>query len=279
MAGPFIGSEAVAAGITTHNQLRRRYTRVFRDVYVPEHTELSPAIRAHAAWLWSRRRGVIAGFSAAALHGSNWVDANRPVDIIHDNRHVLAGLQVWGDRLASDEIEMIDGIAVTTDARTALDLACWYPLTTAVAALDDLARATEFKSADVELLMARQRGRRGLERARVALDLVDPGAQSPKETWLRLVLVQAGLPRPQTQIPIYDEFGDTVAYLDMGWDEVKVAVEYDGEQHRNNRRQYTWDLRRLEMVERRGWIVVRVVAGDRPAEILRRVRAARARRM
>lgn len=279
MAEPFIGSEAVAAGMTTQSQLRRRYTRVFPDVYVAEGTELTAARRAHAAWLWSRRRGVIAGFSAAALHGSNWIDASRAVDIIHDNRHPHAGLQIWGDRVASDEIDMVDGIAATTPARTALDLACWYPLTTAVAALDDLARATEFKAADVELLIGRCRGRRGLQRARVSLDLVDAGAQSPKESWLRLVLVRAGLPRPQTQIAVRDDFGDAVAYLDMGWDDVKVAVEYDGEQHRNDRRQYAWDVRRLEMVERRGWILIRVVAGDRPAEIIRRVRGARARRM
>jgi hypothetical protein len=252
--------------------------RVFRDVYVSEGTELTHAVRARAAWLWSGRRGVIAGFSAASLHGSDWIDAARPVDIIHDNRHALPGLQIWGDRLESDEFEMIDGVAVTTPARTALDLACWYPSTTAVAAIDALMRATDVKVADAELLAARYRGRRGLERARVSLDLIDAGAQSPKETWLRLVLVQAGLPRPQTQIPVLDEFGDVIAYLDMGWEDVKVAVEYDGEQHRSNRRQYTWDVRRLEMVERRGWILVRVVTGDRPADILCRVRAARARR-
>ncbi|KZS63322.1 hypothetical protein [Mycobacterium ostraviense] len=279
MGEPFIGSEAVAAGIASASQLRRGYTRVFRDVYVSEGTELTQAVRARAAWLWSRRRGVIAGFAAAALHGSSWVDEDRPVDIIHDNRHRLPGLQIWGDRLEDDEIQLVDGIPVTTPARTALDLACWHPTTTAVAALDALARATEFKVADVELLAARHRGRRGLERARVSLDLVDAGAQSPKETWLRLVLVQAGLPRPQTQIPVLDEFGDAIAYLDMGWEDIKVAVEYDGEQHRSDRRQYTWDVRRLELVDRRGWTVVRVVAGDRPAEILRRVRAARARRM
>ena len=279
MGEPFIGSEAVAAGITTHSQLRRRYTRVFRDVYVLEGTELTPALRAHAAWLWSRRRGVIAGFSAAALHGSRWIDATRAVDIIHDNRHPLAGLQIWSDRLVSDEIDIVAGTAVTTPVRTALDLACWYPTTTAVAALDDLVRTTELKIPDVELLAARYRGRRGIERARTSLNLVDAGAQSPKETWLRLVLVRAGLPRPQTQIPVCDEFGDAVAYLDMGWDDVRVAVEYDGEQHRYDRRQFTWDVRRLEMIARRGWILVRVVAGDRPAEVVRRVRAARARRL
>ena len=280
MGEPFVGSEAVAAGETSHSELRRRYTRVFRDVYVDEGTELTPALRAHAAWLWSRRRGVIAGFSAAALHGSKWIDGSRAVDIIHDNRHPLAGLQVWSDRFASDEIDTAAaGIAVTNPARTALDLACWYPTTTAVAALDDLVRVTDVKISDVEVLMARYRGRRGIERARASLSLVDGGAQSPKETWLRLVLVRAGLPRPATQIPVYDDFGDAVAYLDMGWEDVKVAVEYDGEQHRTDRRQYSWDVRRSEMVERRGWLLVRVVAGDRPAEILRRVHAARARRL
>ncbi|SPM30268.1 hypothetical protein [Mycobacterium terramassiliense] len=78
MGEPFIGSEAVAAGTVSHSQLRRNYTRVFRDVYVSEGTELTHALRARAAWLWSGRRGVIAGFSAANLHGSEWVDANRP---------------------------------------------------------------------------------------------------------------------------------------------------------------------------------------------------------
>jgi hypothetical protein len=278
MGEPFIGSEAVAAGVASHSQLRRRYTRVFRDVYVNDGAELTPPVRARAAWLWSRRRGVIAGFSAAALHNAKWVDADRPVDIIHDNRHQLSGLQIWGDRLETDEFELIDGVPVTTPARTALDLACWYPTATAVAAIDALANATEVKMADVELLAGRYPGRRGVERARVSLDLVDAGSQSPKETWLRLVLVQSGLPRPQTQIPVLDEFGDVIAYLDMGWEDVKVAVEYDGEQHRSDRRQYTWDIRRLEKVERRGWILVRVVAGDQPVDILRRVRAARARR-
>ena len=61
-----------------------------------------------------------------------------------------------------------------------------------------------------------------------------------------------GLPRPQTQIPVFDEFGNAVAYLDMGWEDVKVAVEYDGDQHRTDQRQY--------------------------AEVIRRVRAALARR-
>lgn len=148
----------------------------------------------------------------------------------------------------------------------------------AVAGVDALARATGIKPADVELLAERYSRRRGIVQARKAIALFDSGAQSPKESWLRIVLIEAGLPRPQTQIPVLDELGSAIAYLDMGWEDVKVAVEYDGEQHRVDRRQYTWDVRRLETIERLDWIVVRVLAADRPADIIRRVRAARARR-
>lgn len=56
------------------------------------------------------------------------------------------------------------------------------------------------------------------------------------------------------------------AYLDMGWEEPMVAVEYEGDQHRTDRRQYVKDIRRIETLERMGWIVVRVVAACRRHE-------------
>jgi hypothetical protein len=247
---------------------------MFRDVYVRPETELTAQVRARAGWLWSGRRGIIAGVSASALHGAKWVDAATPLEIIHTNRNRLPGLRVHSDRIDEDEIDLVEGIPVTTPARTALDLACWYPTGEAVAAIDALARAVEVKTADVDLLVQRYSGRRGIHRGRTAFDLIDSGAQSPKETWLRLLLIEAGLPRPQTQIAVHDQFGDVIGYLDMGWEDVKVAVEYDGEQHRSDRRQYRWDIRRREMIERRGWTIVRVVAGDPRADIIRRVRAA-----
>jgi very-short-patch-repair endonuclease len=278
VAEPFIGSEAIARGALTKSQLCTRYTRLFRDAYVDPDIDVTAALRAKAGWLWTGRQGVVAGLSAAAVHGSQWVDDNGPLELIHDNRHRLPGIQTRSDRVEEDEIVNVAGLMVTVPARTALDLGCWYPTITAVAAIDALARATDIKVADAELLAHRYGGRRGLARARRALDLFDAGAQSPKESWLRLVLVQADLPRPQTQIPVSDEFGSVFAYLDMCWEDVKVAVEYDGEQHRSDRRQYTWDVRRREIVERLGWIVIRVVAGDKPADIVRRVRAVLAQR-
>lgn len=114
----------------------------------------------------------------------------------------------------------------------------------------------------------------GLLRLEAALELVDPGAQSPRESYLRLLLIDAGLPRPQTQIPVLAADGLPLAYLDLGWQESVVAVEYDGDQHRSDRRQYVKDIQRMEMLEQLGWTIVRVVAEDRPERIIQRVRAA-----
>ena len=69
-----------------------------------------------------------------------------------------------------------------------------------------------------------------------------------------------------------------VAFLDMGWPDFKVAVEYDGDHHRKDRRQYVKDIARLQMLEAMGWIVIRVIAEDRPEAWLGRVEEALERR-
>jgi hypothetical protein len=277
--GPFIGSEAVAAGALTPYRLRTRFRAIHPDVYVPHGAELSSVTRARAAWLWSQRRGVVAGHSASALHGARWVNADRPAELIYDNRHAPASVRTWSDRIEDDETTVLGGVPVTSPARTALDLACRYPRGAAVAAIDALARATDLKIPDVELLADRYKGRRGVRRARAALALVDAGAESPRESWLRLVLVRAGFPTPQTQIPVYDEYGQLVAELDMGWEHLKLAVEYDGDQHWTDRRQFRKDITRAEALSDLGWINVRVTAEDTEGGVIARVAAAWARRV
>ncbi len=278
MGEPFIGSEAVRAGRLTPYQLRSRFEAIHRDVYLAGDEELTAVIRAKAAWLWSRRNGVIAGQSAAALLGAKWVDDREPAQLLYENRHPPTGIRTWADRFEEDEVELVDGMLVTSPARTALDLACRYPVDAAVPKIDALARATKLKMADVELLAERYSGRRGMKRARVALDLADAGAESPRETWLRLVLIRADFPRPQTQIPVYNEYKVLVAVLDMGWEDIKVGADYEGEHHWTKRTQIDNDIRRFDEVTERGWIDVRVTARDTEASIIARIAAARARR-
>lgn len=278
MQDPFLGSEVLATGALTPYQLRSRCRALHKDVYVARDVEMTAQLRAKALWLRSRRRGILAGYSAAALHGAKWINASLPAAIIDTNARREHCVQVWEDRIESDEVCVVDGMRVTTPERTALDLASRLRLGPAVAAVDALVQATELKMAGVEQLVERYRGRRGIKAARTALELVDEGAQSPKETWLRLLLIRAGFPRPQTQIAVRNEWSWAEAFLDMGWEDIKVAVEYDGDQHRSSRYQYVKDIRRLEKLERCGWIVVRIIAEDHPDDIVRRVREARASR-
>jgi very-short-patch-repair endonuclease len=65
----------------------------------------------------------------------------------------------------------------------------------------------------------------------------------------------------------------------MGWEDIMVAVEYDGEHHRKNTAAYRKDIIRLEYIQSLGWIVVRVVAGNHPRDVVERVRRARALRL
>lgn len=261
----------------TRGQLRWNYRTIYPDVYLPRGAAPTMAAKAAAAWLWSRRRGVVTGRAAASLHGALWVDDTTPVEMVFANNHSPVGIVTHRDRIADDEICERLGIAVATPARTALDLGRKLPRDRAVRHLDALARATGITMDDVQPLTKRYAGTKGVRLCRQAVDLMDGGSQSPKETWLRLLLIDAGYPRPQTQIPLY-EYGAPVAHLDMGWPHIRVSVEYDGDQHRTDRATYVKDMRRAELIDRLAWLNVRVVKEDREIDILARVRDAWARR-
>jgi very-short-patch-repair endonuclease len=102
---------------------------------------------------------------------------------------------------------------------------------------------------------------------------MDDGSESPQETRVRLLLVDGGLPIPETQIAFRDRYGVVRVRVDMGWREWKVAVEYDGVQHWSDRRQRSWDIDRIAMLESVKWVVVRVSAEmlTRPDVIVQRV--------
>jgi len=269
----FVGSEAVASRQLSEHELRRWYRSIYRDVYMPKSVEPSLRDRTEGAWLWSKRKAVIAGVAAAALHGAQWVDSNHPIELIAPNSRPQVGLIVRNESLIEHEITTVSGLPVTTPARTAFDLGRHLPIDDAAARIDALTRAISFPVDDVLLLARDHKGTRGIRRLKAVLPLVDAGAASPRETWLRLMLVRAGFPPPTTQIPVMDGWR-LMAVLDMGWAEIKVAVEYDGDHHRTNRAQYAKDQRRIRELERLGWIIIRVIAEDRPDDVVRRVSAA-----
>jgi very-short-patch-repair endonuclease len=265
---PFLGSQALTHGVVTRSELRTRYRAVFRDVYIPKDAELTARAKARAAWLSTG--ATLAGMSAAAVLGTKWLDAAAPAEIVRTDRHGQRGILVRSYELPDEEVCTVTGMRVTTAARTAFDIGRGLPVAKAVPVLDALLNATGIKPADVLTVADRHRRARGIRRLREALELADGGAESPQETRVRLLLVAAGLPKPETQI----EFRDLHIRVDMGWREWKVAVEYDGIQHWENRYQRSWDIERIALLEAAGWIVVRISAEmlSRPEAIVERVK-------
>jgi hypothetical protein len=231
------------------------------------------------AWLWSRRRGVITGRAAAALHGARWVSEGAPIELLWNSYDPPRGIICRDERFTCDEVIELDDMAVASIQRTGFDLGRHLPRRTAVAYLDALARATGLRAEHIQPMIETYKGARGMKRLRAALNLMDPGSQSPRETQLRLLVIDAGFPRPQTQIPVLDASGAPFAYLDMGWEDVMIALEYDGDQHRTDRVQYVKDIHRWDRIQRETrWIVIRVVKEDNDATVLQRVREAWVRR-
>lgn len=275
---PFLGQELLAAKTLPERALRSLYEPVYPGVYVPGGIDLTASQRAEAAWLWSRRRGVVTGSSAAALLGAKWVDATWAAELIHDNRHSPTGIRVHAETLLADEVSNVGGVAVTCPARTAFDIGrrATTQLVT-VQLLDALANATDVKDVDVEGVIARHPGARGIARLRRVLPLVDGGAESPQETRTRLTLIDAGFPKPKTQIMVRDEYGDFVARLDMGYEDLRVGIEYDGPQHWTNAKQRERDIDRYSDLLNLGWVIVRVsseLLGYRRGTLIARVEAA-----
>src|ERR1700744_4320242 len=136
MSDVFVGSEAVVQGTLSPYQLRTGYRAIVPNVYLPDWAAPSLRQRAQAAWLWSGRRGVLAGLAAAALHGSNWIDDAQPIELILRHPPPPAGVITRNRRLNGDEITHVARLPVTTPARTAYDLGRLLPRGKAVARLD-----------------------------------------------------------------------------------------------------------------------------------------------
>jgi hypothetical protein len=271
-----VASEALAAGAVTRQMLRTKYVKVHHNVYALRGLELDAKDRARAAWLWSRRKAILLGHSAAAMHGTQWLPDDAPAELARVRQPAPAGIVVHSGSLPADEICLRQSIDCTTPARTAYDIGRRVPGDTAIIRIDALLNATRCSVAEIGRIADRYPGARGIRRLRTALDLADGGAESPKETELRLLLVRDGLPRPVTQILVVKQ-GHKPRRIDMGWPQWRVGVEYDGEQHFNNPDDYADDIVRLEFLTAEGWTIVRVSARQlRYArdEILRRVRRA-----
>ncbi len=163
----------------------------------------------------------------------------------------------------------VEKIRVTSLPRTALDCARWLPRIEAVAALDQFLRRGVERDELREMARVLS-GYRGNKRLREIVRLGDPGAASPGESWTRATIVDAGFPSPRTQVPVPGP-GGRWFYVDLGYPDFRVGVEYDGERHHSGREARAHDQRRRRwLTTEMGWEIIPVTKEflSRPAPYL-----------
>jgi hypothetical protein len=153
----------------------------------------------------------------------------------------LAGASVRRAVLAQEEIVTRRGLSTTSPLRTVVDLAGRNPLTEGVVAADMFLHSRLVSLAELRLYVDTHPGARGIARLRRVVDLAELKTESPMETRLRMLLVLAGLPRPEVQASIRDDDGRFLR-PDLLYRNHRLALEYDGGNHRDrlvddNRRQ------------------------------------------
>ncbi len=175
---------------------------------------------------------VVSHMSAAVLHGLPlWNSELRRVHLLRDRAnggHVDDLVHLHVMPLAPGDVTEIDGIAVTSLARTVCDLARSLSSFKAVP-IGDAALARGLSPVELTDVLARCRGWRGVVRARRTVDFLDARSESPGESCSRVILHEQGLPKPDLQVEVYDDHGTFLARSDFGWIEHRTLGEYDGQ--------------------------------------------------
>lgn len=269
----FTLEEGRAAGATRSHLRARNLSIPSRGIRVPtgEQQKQLDRVRPYTV-MYSD--GCISHVNAAQIHGMPlpWFDneiraihVTNPARTSHLRRKGVVG---HANMLDASEIMLIEGVAVTTPARTFLDLAAILTLDQLVAVADFLIceherhfeppRLAIVKDEKLRAYIGEKHHIRGLANAREAVGLMRAGVDSPPETKMRLALHRAGLPEftPNYAIP-----GDPEVWPDLACKEFKTCAEYEGEIHQTPQKQL-FDRTRDQRTAERGWIQVKVYKSD-----------------
>lgn len=231
---------------------------MFPDVHVAVGAPDDLRTRALAASLLVPG-AVVGGYAAAELLEASCGPADAAVDLVVGRHRTRPrrGLLIRQDVLRDDEVVEVDGVRVTTPVRTAVDLACRLDHVEAVVAVDALARVGRFAP---EQLLTQRPGARGTRRLPQVVAEADPRAGSPPETRTRLALLAQGVPPADLQVEVFDALGLFVGRVDLGWRRARVGVEYQGDHHRTDVRQWRRDQARLAALAAAGWLILPATA-------------------
>ncbi len=277
-SGPFTLKHASALGITRRDVENGPYVRVSHGTYLPVR-DAAKAVdlvaRAKAALLHCPDGSVISHHTAGRL-----LDLQLPADqrihvAVPGNLHRTRRVGIASHRLSKGhEVTHRQGLPCPSILATLADLSGQLRLPDLVAAIDS-ALGQRLVTHEAIRQYAAGRQSPGSRNLRHATDLADGDSQSAMESKTRVLAVLGGYPPPTCQLAVRGASGQAY-YLDLGFKQWKVGVEYDGRQHAESTSQYAWDQKRREDIALAGWRLVTAVSKDiyvSPAAFLDRLDA------
>jgi hypothetical protein len=174
-----------------------------------------------------------------------------------------AGVIAHHPTIRSADVVIHRGARVTTRERTWCDLGSAVPLPSLVAIADRLLwhRDPLSTRSRLEDVLHSLRSTRGTRLLATALLLASDHADSPPESEIRVALHLAGAPTPDVNVDV-TENGRLLARPDLSWRPQRVALDYEGDHHRTDPKQWQRDLERFSDLQEAGWICLRATGAD-----------------
>ena len=247
--GPKLLAQLVGSG-----HLRRMIHRVYVATQVGD----SLGLRARALKLVVPDHGVVVDRTACWLHVVDALPRRAAYEMPPLEVYSTAASRTRRSGVASGirdlrpvDIEVVDGLRVTTKLRTACDVGRLVWRYDAIGALDGLVRSGLSRD-ELSDAVDRYKGYRGVLQLRQLVPIVDPLAESMPESALRLHWHESDLPWPECQIWVHDDDGRPVFRIDVGHREVRYGVEYFGAAFHGDDEKEA-DEARLVWLARHGW--------------------------
>lgn len=272
-SGPFAVGAGLHAGLTPARLRGSDLQRPFWGVRVPAGEALDCAGMARAYAVRMPAHAFFSHATAAQLHGIplplRLIEA-LPLDVgVPEDRTPPGGSGAKGHRLAIAPVDVIvrRGLRLTSLERTLCDLSALLDEEELLAAGDNILwrrrlRGHRATVRSLEEAIERFHGRRGLARLTRVVPLMTDRADSPPESVIRLRLIRAGLPELLVNEQVCDAIGAPIATPDLQIPRYRMALDYEGDHHRTDPRQWRKDLARVPLLQDAGWHHTRISADD-----------------
>jgi hypothetical protein len=274
--GAFTLDEAEQAGITPRQLRGASWRRIGFGQYAWAGLVASPELILASVLTRLPSRAAFSGRSAAWLHGLDFAPCD-PVEVTipkGGGSSRFAGVSVRQALLPAGDLDLRRGLPTTSALRTVFDLGSRPPPLEAVVAVDMALHARLVNLSDARNLAAEHEGSRGIRQFRRVVEVAEPGAESPMESRLRMLLILGGLPRPEVQVSLHDDHGRFLGRADLYYPAHRLILEYDGGTHRTSLIQ---DNRRQNRLFNAGFRMLRFTFADvngSPDAVVNQVRAA-----